>query len=119
MKVKDIYENALALNISRMDDEDNLEFFAIKLFNLVLSEVFVYNNQLREKKGLQLMEKAPIVKSIDDEMPYENELYAPLSYGLASKLLSAQEEMNLAGLYNNQYVILLQLTCPAVPVEVI
>lgn len=119
MKVKDIYENALALNISYMDEEDNLEFFAIKLFNIILSEVLVYNNQLREKKGLSLMSEAPIVESIYDEMPYERELYAPLSYGLASKLLAAQEEMTLASLYSNQYAVLLEMTSPAVPVEVI
>lgn len=119
LKVKDIYENALALNISYMDEEDNLEFFAIKLFNIILAEVFVYNNQLREKKGLSKMSEAPIVESVDDEIPYERELYAPLSYGLASKLLAAQEEMSLASLYNNQYAVLLEMTSPAVPVEVI
>ena len=65
------------------------------------------------------MSEAPIVESIYDEMPYERELYAPLSYGLASKLLAAQEEMTLASLYSNQYAVLLEMTSPAVPVEVI
>ena len=117
MKVKEIYENALALNISRMEEEEDMEFFAIKLFNILLAETRAYNNQMRIYKGKKPLD-AVKVTSLEDEMPYEDEFYAPLSYGLASKLLGAQEEINLAALYNNQYVTLLDMTVPAVEVEV-
>ncbi|MBE6878316.1 MAG: hypothetical protein E7488_04020 [Ruminococcaceae bacterium] len=118
MQVKDIYENALALNIAKTADDEELEFFGIKLFNILLSETKAYNDCIRIKKGMKQLEKAPTIISLEDEMPYETELYAPFSYGLASKLLAAQEEMTLASLYHNQYITLLDMATPYVPVEV-
>ena len=118
MQVKEIYENALALNIAKPADDVELEFFAVKLFNILLAEAKLYNDSIRTGKSLLPLDKAPTVKSIEDEMPYEAELYAPLSYGLASKLLAAQEETTLASLYHNQYVTLMELATPYVPVEV-
>ncbi|MBP1571395.1 MAG: hypothetical protein J6C76_05795 [Oscillospiraceae bacterium] len=118
MTAKEIYENALALNISRIDEEYDLSYFAVKLVNILLAEVFLNNNQIRQKKGLKLLEKPVVIKSIDDTIAYESELYAPMCYALAAKLLQAQEEYNLAAVYNNQYVILLELVTPAVRMEV-
>ena len=119
MIVKDIYENALALNLAKPDEDEELEFFAVKLFNILLAETREYNNSIRIKKGLSPLSEAPAVKSVAEDMPYEKELYAPLCYGLASKLLAAQEETTLAALYNNQYVTLLDMATPYVPMEVV
>lgn len=119
MKVKEIYENALALNISRIDDEDDLEFYAVKIMNILLAEIFEHNNQLRQKKGKVRMENPPKISDINADTQYEAELYAPMCYGLASKLLQAQEETTLAAVYNNQYVTLLELVTPAVEMEVV
>ena len=118
MTAKEIYENALALNISRIEDEDDMEYFAVKIINILLWEVFNSNNQLRCKKGKKLMETAPKISAISDRIDYEEELYAPLCYALAAKLLQAQEETSLAAVYNNQYVTLLELMTPAVEMEV-
>lgn len=119
MQVKEIYENALALNIARTEDDEELEFFGIKLFNILLSETKACNDSIRLKKGLKMLEKAPKVTGLGDEMPYEEELYSALSYGLASKLLAAQEETTLASLYYGQFVSLLEMATPYVPVEVV
>lgn len=118
MKAKEIYENALALNISRTEDEDDMEYFAIKLLNILMSEIFCNNNQIRNKKGKKPFESAPKITGISDEIDYEEELYAPMSYALAAKLLQAQEETSLAAIYNNQYVTLLDLVTPALEMEV-
>lgn len=117
MQVKEIYENALALNIARTEDDEEMEYFAIKMFNILLSETRAYNECIRIKKGKEKLEKVPYISQLTDEMPYEDELYAPFSYGLASKLLAAQEETNLASLYNNQYVALLELATPYILLE--
>ena len=119
MKVKEIYENALALSISRMDEEDDLSFYAVKLFNILMGEVKIYNDQLRVKKGKKPMEESIVIDSLDAEIDCEAELYAALSYGFAAKLLAAQEDSNLATLYNNQYVTMLAVTSPAVEMEVV
>lgn len=118
MTAKEIYENALALNISRTDEEDDMEYFAVRIMNIILAETFYSNNQLREKKGKQPLKNAVRISGVDDVLEYEDELYAPMSYALASKLLQAQEEYNLAAVYNNQYVTLLELMTPAVEMEV-
>ena len=118
MLVKDIYENALALNIATMDDEEKMDFFALKFFNLLLYETKANNNCIRRKKGLDLLTEVPVVKDMEDEMPYEKELYAPFSYGLAAKLLTAQEETTLGMFYQNQYINLLQMVTPYTELEV-
>jgi len=51
LNVKEIYENALALSISRIEEEDDMSFYAISLFNILLAETKIYNDQLRIKKG--------------------------------------------------------------------
>lgn len=119
MKAKEIYENALALNLSYMDEEDDLSFFAIRLFNILLAELFENNNSLRISKGRERLPCAAKISSIEDEVGYEEELYAPMSYALAAKLLQAQEETSMAAIYNNQYVSLLELATPAVKMEVV
>lgn len=118
MKVKEIYENALALSISRIEEEDDMSFYAVKLFNILLAETKIYNDQLRIKKGKKAQESSVVIEDLEGEIDYEYELYAALSYGLAAKLLAAQEDSNLAMLYNNQYVTMLAVTSPAVEMEV-
>ena len=56
---------------------------------------------------------------MEDVIDFETEMYSPLCYALASKLLQAQEETSLAAIYHNQYVTLLELFVPAVAVEVV
>ncbi len=119
MKAKEIYENALALNISRTDDEDDMEYFALRLLNILLAEVHCYNNQIREKHGKEKLEHMCRVENMEEDTGCEEELYAPLSYGLAAKLLTAQEENTLATIYNNQYVTLLDMVTPALKMEVV
>lgn len=118
LNVKEIYENALALSISRADEEDSLDYYAVKLFNILLDEINIYNNQLRVKKGKKPLEKSLYIEKLDGQIDCEGELYAALSYGLAAKLLAAQEDFNLATLYNNQYITLLTVISPAVEMEV-
>ena len=118
MNVKEIYENALALSISRIDEEDSVDFYAVKLFNILLAETHIYNNQVRLKKGKAAMEKAIVIDKLEGNIDYESELYAAMSYGFAAKLLAAQEDVNLAMLYNNQYVTMLEVAAPAVEMEV-
>ena len=118
MKVKEIYENALALSLNRIDEEDGLEFFAVKMFNILMSEIKQYNNQLRIKKGKPNSEADIVIEKIEDNVDCEPELYAALSYGLAAKLLVAQEYVNLGQMYYNQYVTLVNMASPAVELEV-
>ena len=119
MKAKEIYENALALDISRTDEEDDMEYFALRLLNILLAEVHCYNNQIREKHGREKLAQPCRVAQMEDDIGCEEEMYAPLSYGLAAKLLTAQEETALATIYNNQYVTLLEMVTPALKVEVV
>ncbi len=118
MNVKEIYENALALSISRTDEEDSIDYYAVKLFNILLDEIRIYNDQMRIKKGKKPLEKALHVETLEGQIDCEEELYAALSYGFAAKLLAAQEDFNLATLYNNQYITLLTVISPAVEMEV-
>ena len=118
MTAKEIYENALALNISRSDDEDDMGYYAVRIINILLAEIFLNNNQIRFKKGKSPLESPVKIKGMDDAIDYESELYAPICYALAAKLMQAQEETTLAAVYNNQYVTLLEIVTPAIEMEV-
>ena len=119
MDVTEIYENALALGISRIDEEDNLDFYAVKLFNILLTEVKQYDDQIKIKKGKIPPEQPQKIEKIQGSVNIEPELYAAMSYGMAAKLLAAQEDTGLGTMYNNQYITMLQMVTPAVDMEVL
>lgn len=102
LKVKDIYNDVLALTLEKEADNSEFADFVVPHFNLLMAELFNYNNAARQRSGKQTLAAAARVESLNDDVPYEDVLYAPMVYGLAAKLLTADEN-ELAGTYQQMY----------------
>ena len=102
MTVQNIYENSLALTLETKEDNTDFEEFVVVHFNLLLQELFVRNNIARQRNGKEMLAVAPKVESREDENPYEWQFDSALTYGLAAKLLTADEH-GLEGTYLQMY----------------
>lgn len=110
MKAKEIFENAVALNISKYNfDTPYKEHCAIDLINGLIAHTFRHNNIKRVAKGKAEMLEIPFIKSLGDEFDFEEEFYAPLSYGLASLIARDFEDIQLSIVYENQCITLLSM----------
>ena len=106
MNSLDIFQNAAALCITDADiTSSEYESFVVEQINKTLKETLRANNVVRRRKGLPSLRKVPKITSVGDEIEYEIELYAPLSYALAAKMLIAEGRMrSLAYYYNRNYI---------------
>lgn len=102
MTVQNIYENALALTLETKTDNTDFEDFVVVHFNLLLQELFRHNNVARERNGKEPLVSAPRVINRNDENPYEWQFDNALVYGLAAKLLTADEH-GLENTYMQMY----------------
>lgn len=102
MTVQKIYEDALALTLETKTDNTDFEDFVVVHFNLLLQELFRHNNVARERNGREPLTSVPKVESREEENPYEWQFDSALVYGLAAKLLTADEH-GLEGTYLQMY----------------
>ena len=102
MTVQKTFENALALTLETSADNTDFNDFILPHFNLMLAELFLTNNEARRRKNKPPLDYPPTLERLEDENPYEQELQAAMVYGLAAKLLTA-DESDLAGTYLQQY----------------
>ena len=102
MTVQKIYEDALALTLETKTDNTDFEDFVVVHFNLLLQELFRHNNVARERNGREPLTAVPRVESREDANPYEWQFDSALVYGLAAKLLTADEH-GLEGTYLQMY----------------
>lgn len=84
MKASEIYSIAKGLMFEKPSSTiyDN---FVVPNINKVLTETFEENNMARMFKGIAPLTKIPLIKTVDDDIPYETEyLYNILPLGLAA-----------------------------------
>lgn len=112
MTVQNIYEDALALTLETTTDNTDFEDFVLVHFNLLLQELFRHNNIARKRNGKEILEKAPRIADRTEENPYEWQFDNALVYGLAAKLLTADEN-GLEGTYLQMYYAAVNDALPA------
>lgn len=112
MTVQNIYEDALALTLETKTDNTDFEDFVVVHFNLLLQELFRHNNIARQRNGKEPLEKTPRVTDRNEENPYEWQFDNALVYGLAAKLLTADEN-GLEGIYMQMYTAAVNDALPA------
>ena len=112
MTVQKIYEDALALTLETKTDNTDFEDFVVVHFNLLLQELFRHNNIARQRNGKEPLEKTPRVEDRNEENPYEWQFDNALIYGLAAKLLTADEH-GLEGTYLQMYYAAVNDALPA------
>lgn len=112
MTVQTIYENMLALTVETTADNTDFEQFVVPHFNLLLHELFRHNNIARERNGKEPLSQPPVVERREEENPYEWQFNNALIYGLAAKLLTADEH-GLEGTYLQLYYAAVNDALPA------
>ncbi len=103
MKVKEIYTNALALGLELPSESAEFEDFIVPHFNLLLYEMFRYNNIARQRADKEVLTSVPIISSADEENPYESVFDSAMIYGLYAKLMIADGDTELAPTYTQMY----------------
>ena len=112
MTVQTIYENMLALTVETAADNTDYEQFVVPHFNLLLQELFRHNNIARQRNGKEPLATVPKVAERKEENPYEWQFDNALIYGLAAKLLTADEH-GLEGTYLQMYYAAVNDALPA------
>lgn len=118
MTVQKIYEDALALTLETKADNTDFEDFVLVHFNLLLAELFRHNNIARERNGKEPLAAAPRVSDKSEENPYEWQFDNAMVYGLAAKLLTADEN-GLEGTYLQMYYAAVNGALPAMEEKVV
>lgn len=93
MTAQEIYEIASSF-LYEIDGEDaDSKRFSVGFINILLQEALDTENSIRVFNGAEKLERAPYIKSLDEEIPYDDAIIrAALPYGVASFFF--QEAMN-------------------------
>ena len=82
---KDVYKTAAAMLFEAVGEDEDFKAHAPALLNLLLAEALPYENAHRCAEGEAELEFAPVIASLDDEIPYCEELCrCALPYGLCA-----------------------------------
>ena len=105
MTGSEIYNAALALTgepPTSQGDYDNA--VVLGLLNIIICEVFPYNNIRRESAGLEPLKEIPVTAALEDSPGYETALEREcIPYGLAAHLMLSDDETGKAQFFNQKY----------------
>lgn len=105
MTAQQIYESALSLLPTRTSEDNSLAVYVPGWINLALQEALASENSIRASKGLLLLDKAPTVLSMTDEIPYSDELVrTALIYFLASLICKDDDDAYWSQDYRRRYI---------------
>ena len=103
MTANDLYERALALIAE--EDSSVYSAFAVPLINSLIADTYITNNTIRVYANKKPLDSIPAITALTDELPCEDTLtLAALPYGLASKLLIDDVDLNRMVFFYNMYV---------------
>lgn len=105
MTGSDIYNAALALTGEPPTSQGDYDTaVVIGLLNIIICEVFPYNNIRRESAGLEPLEEIPVLAALEDAPGYETALeWECMPYGLAAHLMLSDDETGKAQFFNQKY----------------
>lgn len=102
MTVNDLLQRALRL-LFETDDTDYRDS-AAGFVRELLAETFAANNLLRRAAGKEPLEALPEVVDLESELPWEMPLLlTALTYGLASKIVYDDMDMDKVVYWHNRY----------------
>lgn len=109
MKAETVYKLACAIMFEKTGLDPDFQTFFPSLVTMLLQEALPYENARRETLGQPLLEKAPAVTGMDDEIPCCDLIcQVALPYGMASWYF--QDEMNdyRSQDYRGRYILALR-----------
>ena len=94
----------LSLNLL-FEETDEYNSAAVSFLNLLIPELFVTEQQIRKAKGLEELSAVPYIESLEDEIPYNEELVrAALPFGLAAHITFDDGDMAKVSYFRQLYV---------------
>lgn len=103
MKVEELYKITKSIMFEKATSKDYDNYY-IDNINIVLSECFDVNNNLRLQKGLDELLVIPKVTKKDDTIPYEDVVCREvLPKGLASKFF-IDDDLAKFNIFNTDYL---------------
>lgn len=114
MTGNEIYYTALALLGDPSASAGNYEEEVVRQkINVLLPEVFLYNENYRAHAGKEPLKVCPTIAALSDEIPFEDMICRlALPYGLASALAYDDNEEDKSSYFNNKMASVLQTMTP-------
>lgn len=103
MTVKEMFEKSLALGLELHIDNNDYDNFVVPHFNLLLAEMYHYNNAARRRSGKEELTAVPVIVNWEEVNPYEEVYDSAMIYGLYAKLMVADGDTELAPTYMQLY----------------
>lgn len=105
MKAQNIVELAVPYVGQTMEESEDLQELALPMLNVALQEVLPTENSIREAKGKELLDEAPYLESLAEDVPYAPTIVRrALPYWLAYRFLLEDDKGARAQLYYNEYI---------------
>lgn len=119
MKAQNIVELAVPYVGQTMEESEDLQELALPMLNVALQEVLPTENSIREAKGKELLDEAPYLESLAEDVPYAPTIVRrALPYWLAYRFLLEDDQGARAQLYYNEYISALREARKMIPEEV-
>jgi len=105
MTVKDIFKLSAALIGDKVNSDPEALELSVPVMNILLQESFKCENSMRIRDGQETLASAPFVTTVEDEIPYHEELVrAAMPYGVAWQLHQDAGNFSLAATYRNMFI---------------
>lgn len=113
MTIKDAYKRALSLDATTMEQDDSILDSVVDLTNMFLLATFDNENAIRLVRHMSPLSSPPVLKSIDDTVPYNDRLVGEgLVYYLASYLMKAGDDNTWSSRYYDMYINAVNMDTP-------
>lgn len=117
-KAQQIYDITLGLMIETGTSSTDYKNNYLPILNTILSECLSRENSLRYRDGMEELTEAPNVQTMDDTVPYHDELVRNvLPYGIGMFFFLGDDELERATFFSTKYDENRDRYTPAVYVE--
>ncbi len=116
---QDIYKRASAILFEEAGEDKDFQTHAPELISLLLGEALSAENSIRAAYGDQELVKAPPVRSLEQEIPYSDEILAvAIPLGLASLFFQDEGDDYKAQDYRGRFLDALASASDGCPQEI-
>lgn len=101
---QDIFQHTIALMNEMQSNSSGYKEFYLGILNQVLAECLELENGLRVQEGLAPYKEAPYLESMDEQVPYHQQLILNvLPYGVGTLLFLGDDENPKATYFSSKY----------------
>lgn len=119
MKVREVYERALAFLPEDMSANQDMQKFMVPWANTLMADTMEAENIYRKSENMPLLAVPPMVTEREQEIPYNERLVAKaFPYGMARWIFLEDEQVGVAREYYQYYAQAVYEATPALITDV-